>query len=69
MTALNTDVAAPPCPDRRLLDFVVVDVETACSRVSSICQIGIVGFRSGVEYSNTNRCSIRVTSFHRSTRA
>ena len=31
------------------LDFVVVDVETACSRVSSICQIGIVGFRDGRE--------------------
>lgn len=31
------------------LDFVVVDVETACSRVSSICQIGIVGFRDGSE--------------------
>lgn len=30
-------------------DFVVVDVETACSRVSSICQIGIVGFRDGAE--------------------
>ncbi|MGI4949980.1 MAG: exonuclease domain-containing protein [Janthinobacterium lividum] len=30
-------------------DFVVVDVETACSRVSSICQIGIVGFRNGRE--------------------
>jgi DNA polymerase-3 subunit epsilon len=29
-------------------DFVVVDVETACSRVSSICQIGIVGFQGGV---------------------
>lgn len=28
-------------------DFVVVDVETACSSVSSICQIGIVGFRAG----------------------
>lgn len=28
-------------------DFVVIDVETACSRVSSICQIGIVGFRDG----------------------
>ena len=28
-------------------DFVVVDVETACSSVSSICQIGIVGFRDG----------------------
>ncbi len=30
-------------------DFVVIDVETACSRVSSICQIGIVGFRNGRE--------------------
>ena len=35
------------CP--AALDFVVVDVETACSRVSSICQIGIVGFRDGSE--------------------
>ncbi|WP_426256893.1 hypothetical protein [Sphingomonas sp. DC2300-3] len=26
-------------------DFVVVDVETSCSQVSSICQIGIVGFK------------------------
>ena len=34
-----------------LPDFVVVDVdvETACSRVSSICQVGIVGFRDGRE--------------------
>lgn len=30
-------------------DFVVVDVETACARVSSICQIGIVGYRAGRE--------------------
>jgi DNA polymerase-3 subunit epsilon len=30
-------------------DFVVIDVETACSRVSSICQIGIVGFSQGRE--------------------
>ena len=30
-------------------DFVVVDVETACSRFSSICQIGIVGFKNGAE--------------------
>jgi DNA polymerase-3 subunit epsilon len=35
----------PPAP----VDFVVIDVETACSRVSSICQIGIVGFRDGAE--------------------
>ena len=26
-------------------DFVAVDVETACHRIGSICQIGIVGFR------------------------
>lgn len=39
---------ASPAPDAAP-DFVVVDVETACSRVSSICQIGIVGFRDGVE--------------------
>lgn len=31
------------------VDFVVIDVETACSRVSSICQIGIVGFHAGAE--------------------
>jgi DNA polymerase-3 subunit epsilon len=36
----------PPTPDP---DFVVIDVETACARVSSICQIGIVGFRDGQE--------------------
>jgi DNA polymerase-3 subunit epsilon len=30
-------------------DFVVIDVETACSRVSSICQVGVVGFAGGVE--------------------
>jgi len=31
------------------LDFVVIDVETACSRISSICQVGIVGFHNGAE--------------------
>jgi len=30
-------------------DFVVIDVETSCSRASSICQVGIVGFRDGRE--------------------
>lgn len=41
----------PVSPDRaaEVPDFVVVDVETACARVSSICQIGIVGFRDGRE--------------------
>ena len=38
----DSDGTLPP-------DFVVIDVETACSRVSSICQIGIVGFRDGRE--------------------
>ena len=42
--ALEDRIRDPQRPD-----FVVVDVETACSRVSSICQIGIVGFRDGVE--------------------
>jgi len=45
-------MTAPLAPDptpHETPDFVVVDVETACSRVSSICQIGIVGFRDGVE--------------------
>ncbi len=43
-TATRSDPATPLSPD-----FVVIDVETACSRVSSICQIGIVGFRDGRE--------------------
>ncbi|GGC11704.1 hypothetical protein GCM10011494_33130 [Novosphingobium endophyticum] len=43
----NGSLAAPSSDTD--LDFVVVDVETACSRVSSICQIGIVGFRNGSE--------------------
>lgn len=30
-------------------EFVVIDVETACHRASSICQIGIVGFAGGTE--------------------
>jgi DNA polymerase-3 subunit epsilon len=34
-----------PMPSDPTPDFVVIDVETACSNVSSICQIGIVGFR------------------------
>ena len=36
-------------PDTCAPDFVVIDVETACSRVSSICQVGIVGFQDGQE--------------------
>lgn len=28
-------------------DFMVIDVETACSRTSSICQVGVVGFTDG----------------------
>lgn len=30
-------------------DFVVIDVETSCSRASSICQVGVVGFHDGRE--------------------
>ena len=36
-------------PQDNAPDFVVIDVETACSRVSSICQVGIVGFKDGRE--------------------
>jgi DNA polymerase-3 subunit epsilon len=48
---MNARQAQPlPSPDPQPnVDFVVIDVETACSRVSSICQIGIVGFRDGRE--------------------
>ena len=38
-----------PATDDPAPDFVVIDVETACSRVSSICQVGVVGFRDGRE--------------------
>jgi DNA polymerase-3 subunit epsilon len=48
VTAASLDHSLAPHPTPSV-DFVVVDVETACSRVSSICQIGIVGFRDGVE--------------------
>ncbi|CAN5500578.1 hypothetical protein BH10PSE12_BH10PSE12_08290 [soil metagenome] len=41
----ETNCALPNADDGP--DFVSVDVETACGRVSSICQIGIVGFRGG----------------------
>lgn len=41
--------ASSLAPSTKPVDFVVIDVETACSRVSSICQIGIVGFRDGSE--------------------
>lgn len=40
----RTTVMPAPSPD-----FVVIDVETACVRSSSICQIGIVGFAGGRE--------------------
>jgi len=47
----SPSLAIPPLtvPPVAQVDFVVIDVETACSRVSSICQIGIVGFRDGRE--------------------
>lgn len=46
---LKTDSPSASGNENLHVDFVVVDVETACSRVSSICQIGIVGFRNGAE--------------------
>ncbi|MEG8017319.1 exonuclease domain-containing protein [Sphingomonas sp. LR55] len=44
-----SDVTHSTAPQNDAPDFVVIDVETACSRVSSICQIGIVGFKNGRE--------------------
>ncbi|MCK8455479.1 exonuclease domain-containing protein [Sphingomonas faeni] len=44
-----SDVTHTSAPQNDTPDFVVIDVETACSRVSSICQIGIVGFKNGRE--------------------
>ncbi|RZF64098.1 transposase [Sphingomonas populi] len=49
MMSSETAPSIVPAHDDTAPDFVVVDVETACPRVSSICQIGIVGFRAGVE--------------------
>ncbi|MFS0771173.1 exonuclease domain-containing protein [Sphingomonas sp. 1P08PE] len=49
MASIALQLPLSPVPDAAAPDFVVVDVETACSRVSSICQIGIVGFKDGVE--------------------
>ncbi|HEX7931307.1 MAG TPA: 3'-5' exonuclease [Sphingomicrobium sp.] len=43
------NAAAAACSGADDVDFVVIDVETACARVSSICQVGIVGFRDGRE--------------------
>lgn len=43
----TSPVACAPSDAGEAPDFVSVDVETACGRVSSICQIGIVGFRDG----------------------
>lgn len=49
MTPSKTVASGQQPEDPAQPDFVVIDVETACSRVSSICQIGIVGFRDGSE--------------------
>lgn len=42
-------ITDPMASNARTADFVVIDVETSCSRASSICQVGIVGFRDGRE--------------------
>ncbi len=49
MTVANNGSASIDGRAAEVPDFVVVDVETACARVSSICQIGIVGFKDGRE--------------------
>jgi DNA polymerase-3 subunit epsilon len=50
MTATpQPSLSEPAVPIAQVVDFVVIDVETACSRVSSICQVGIVGFAGGRE--------------------
>jgi DNA polymerase-3 subunit epsilon len=49
MASIPPRQAASSALEAYVPDFVVVDVETACSRVGSICQIGIVGFKDGVE--------------------
>lgn len=46
---MTQPIASPHTGHSGLPDFVVIDVETACARVSSICQVGIVGFRDGLE--------------------
>ncbi len=46
-TSSTEDVFETPVAAHHPVDFVAVDVETACGRISSICQIGIVGFRGG----------------------
>lgn len=47
LESLSDSNVAAPATTTASIDFVAVDVETACGRVSSICQIGIVGFRAG----------------------
>ena len=39
----------PAAQPQAMVDFVSIDVETSCSRSSSICQVGIVGFHQGRE--------------------
>lgn len=46
--AVPADRPAPSHADGEAPDFVVIDVETSCSRTSSICQVGIVGFTAGL---------------------
>ena len=43
------DTPLPVAAPVAVPEFVVIDVETACHRASSICQIGIVGFADGRE--------------------
>lgn len=49
MTAATREPMAADAGSGEAPDFVVTDVETSCSQVSSICQIGVVGFKAGRE--------------------
>jgi DNA polymerase III subunit epsilon len=49
MNEAMSGVMVEPAGPIEAPDFVVVDVETSCSQVSSICQIGIVGFKDNRE--------------------
>lgn len=56
---LNSAVPRSGLHPTDTVDFVVIDVETACSCVSNICQIGIVGFCSGAVAFEYETFSIR----------
>lgn len=54
----------PARPGKATVDFVVIDVETACSRPSSNCQVGIVGFQNGREAFEWEALLDPINEFH-----